>query len=65
MAFHDGWGFYGWGFYGWGFYGWHGVPVPETVILAPQQLTQDDLLAAPDAEVRRIIQERMRDRLEP
>jgi hypothetical protein len=47
---------------GWGFYAWHGVRVPEKVILAPEQLTREDFLSAPNVEVRRVIQERMGDR---
>lgn len=50
---------------GWGFYAWHGVPVPEKVILAPEQLTREDFLQAPDLEVRRVIWERMGNRFEP
>jgi hypothetical protein len=47
---------------GWGFYAWHGVLVPEQVILAPEELTREDFLRAPNVEVRRVIQERMGER---
>jgi hypothetical protein len=55
MEYHD----------GWGFWAWHGVRVPEKVILAPEQLTWEDLLGERDVEVRRIMQERMRSRFVP
>jgi hypothetical protein len=44
---------------GWGFFAWHGVPVPERVILEPDELTRDDFLSERNVETRRIIQERM------
>jgi hypothetical protein len=47
---------------GWGFYAWHGVRVPERVILAPETLTREDFLSEPNAEVRRVMQERMGER---
>jgi hypothetical protein len=50
---------------GWGFYAWHGVPVPEKAILAPEQLTREDFLNAPNLEVRRVIWERMGNRFVP
>jgi hypothetical protein len=48
---------------GWGFYAWHGVSVPEKVILSPEQLTREDFLNEPNLEVRRVIWERMGNRL--
>jgi hypothetical protein len=50
---------------GWGFWAWHGVEVPEKVIVAPEELTRDDFLYAPNVEARRIIQERMGERFVP
>jgi hypothetical protein len=50
---------------GWGFWAWHGVRVPEKVILAPGTLTREDFLNEPNAEVRRVIQERMGERFVP
>src|SRR5262249_11297511 len=50
---------------GWGFYAWHGVRVPEKVILAPETLTREDFFQEPNVEVRRVIQERMGQRLVP
>jgi hypothetical protein len=44
---------------GWGFYAWHGVRVPEHFILAPETLTREDFLSAPNIEMRRVIQECM------
>ncbi len=52
MEYHD----------GWGFYAWHGVRVSEQVILAPETLTREDFLNAPNLEVRRVFQERMGER---
>jgi hypothetical protein len=48
-----------------GFSAWHGVLVPEQVIFAPETLTREDFLSAPNVEVRRVIQERMGDRFVP
>jgi hypothetical protein len=50
---------------GWGFYAWHGVRVSEKVILTPERLNSEDFLAAPNVEVRRIVQERMGERFVP
>jgi hypothetical protein len=50
---------------GWGFYAWHGVRVPEKVILAPERLSREDFLREPNAEVRRVMQERMGQRFVP
>lgn len=44
---------------GWGFYAWHGVRVPERVIMHPEQLTGEDWMFEPNAEVRRVIRERL------
>ena len=44
---------------GWGLYAWHGVRVPERVILAPESLTKEDWSAEHNAEVRRVMQERL------
>lgn len=44
---------------GGGGYAWHGVVVPKKVILAPEALTREDFLNELNAEVRRVIQERM------
>jgi hypothetical protein len=44
---------------GFGFYAWHGMQVPERVILAPEQLSREDFVAERNAEMRRVIQERM------
>jgi hypothetical protein len=44
---------------GWGFFAWHGVPVPERVITAPDELTRDDFFDEDNVEARRVIQERM------
>lgn len=53
MEFHD----------GWGFYAWHGQWVPEKVILAPDSLNRDDFQFARNPAVRRVILERMGERL--
>ena len=48
---------------GWGFWAQHGVRVPAWVIECPaEELTRDDFFAASNAEVRRIVQERMGER---
>ena len=44
---------------GWGFWAWHGVRVPEEVILYPDDLIGQDWRQAKNAEVRRVMQERM------
>ena len=44
---------------GWGLYCWHGVRVPEDVILTPELLTADRIEKEPNAEVRRVMVERM------
>ena len=40
-------------------YAWHGTRVPEKVILSPETLTAKDILEEPNAEVARIMLERM------
>ncbi|HEU5199526.1 MAG TPA: hypothetical protein VFU32_07810 [Ktedonobacterales bacterium] len=35
---------------GWGFYAWHGVRVPDTIMLSPEQLTREDFLNEPNEE---------------
>jgi hypothetical protein len=48
---------------GWGFWARHGVHVPAWVAECPaDELTRDDFFAASNAEVRRVIQERMGER---
>ena len=47
---------------GWGFWAWHGVEVSKKVILKPEGLTRGDFFNEPNAEARRIIQERMGER---
>jgi hypothetical protein len=48
---------------GWGFWARHGVHVPAWVAECPaEELTRDDFFAASNAEVRRVIQERMGER---
>ena len=44
---------------GWGVYAWHGVRVPERVIRAPHSLTGQDILDERNAEVRRVMIERV------
>lgn len=44
---------------GWGIYAWHGVPVPEQVILRPETLTPQQILNERNAEVRRVMIERL------
>lgn len=44
---------------GFGLYHWHGVVVDERVVLRPQELTAQDALWEVDAEVRRVMIERM------
>jgi hypothetical protein len=44
---------------GFAVYGWHGVRVPERVIMQPESLSADDVLAEPNAEVSRVMLERM------
>jgi hypothetical protein len=44
---------------GWGFYAWHGVRASEHIIMHPEQLTRTDWMAERNAEVRRVIQERL------
>jgi hypothetical protein len=44
---------------GWGIYAWHGVRVPAQVILAPETLTVAQIQAEENAEVRRVMIERM------
>jgi hypothetical protein len=50
---------------GWGFFAWHGVRVPEEVIFYPEYLMRQDWSTARNAEVRRVIQERMGERFMP
>jgi len=47
---------------GWGFYAWHGVSLGalgEKLIMAPETLTREDWSSEPNAEVRRVIHERL------
>ena len=44
---------------GWTLYAWHGVRVPAALIETPSQITRADLLAEPNAEVRRALMERL------
>lgn len=44
---------------GWGVYCWHGVRVPEVVILSPDSLTADMVRQETNAEIQRIMVERM------
>ena len=44
---------------GWGVWAWHGVRVPQHVIDRPDTITAADVLAEPNAEVRRVMVERM------
>jgi hypothetical protein len=47
----------------WGFWSRHGVLVPSWVVERPaEELTRDDFFAQTNSEVRRVIQERMRER---
>ena len=48
---------------GWGLYAWQGVRVPGKVIRQPEDLTGEDWRKEPNGEVRRVIQERMGERL--
>ena len=48
---------------GWGVYAWHGVRVPERVIMHPDTLTGQDIIEERNVEVRRVMMERMGDRL--
>jgi hypothetical protein len=43
---------------GWPVYAWHGVRVTQQVIEAPETLTAQQILAEPNAEVRRVMMER-------
>jgi hypothetical protein len=44
---------------GWGVYAWHGVQVPAGIILNPELITADRIEKEENAEVRRIMIERM------
>jgi hypothetical protein len=44
---------------GWGAYAWHGIPVPEKLLLYPEQVTREEWMQEPNAAVRRAIQERL------
>ena len=44
---------------GWGVYAWHGVRVPERVILRPDELTTAEVLGERNAEIRRVMIERI------
>ena len=44
---------------GWGVYAWHGVRVPSTVILSPETITAELIAEEENAEVRRVMMERM------
>ena len=48
---------------GWGFYAWHGIRVPKQVIMAPEKLRRRDYLKVRNVEVRRVMQERMGERV--
>jgi hypothetical protein len=43
---------------GWGIYAWHGIRVPERVIMRPQEITCQEIMAEQNAEVRRVMIER-------
>lgn len=43
----------------WGLYAWHGVRVPEQVILKPDTLTSQQILEESNAEIRRVMVERL------
>ena len=47
---------------GWEQYFWHGVSVPQKLIVAPEQITKDDLAKEGNAEVRRAMMEKLEDR---
>jgi hypothetical protein len=47
---------------GWQFHAWHGIRVPARVIEQPETLTAAEVLAEANAEVRRVMIERMGDR---
>ena len=48
---------------GWGVYAIHGVRVPEKVVMAPESITADEILKEPNAEIRRVMLDRLgRDR---
>jgi hypothetical protein len=44
---------------GWVFYAWHGVHVREKLIMHPEHVTRQEWMLEPNAEVRRVIQERL------
>jgi hypothetical protein len=44
---------------GWGVHAWHGVRVPAKVIEQPEALTASEVLQQPNAEVRRVMVERL------
>lgn len=43
---------------GWSLYYWHGLAVPARVILEPESITTDEITAAQNAEMRRVLLER-------
>jgi|SRR3990172_1793826 len=45
----------------WAIWAWHGVRVPQRVIENPDSLTANEILAEPNAEVRRVMHERVLD----
>ena len=44
---------------GWAIYAWHGVRVPEKVITAPESLDPAKVIAEPNAEIRRVMIDRV------
>ena len=44
---------------GWGLHAWHGVRVPAQVIEQPATLTSQQILSEPNAEIRRVMVERL------
>lgn len=43
----------------WGLYVWHGVNVTEKIIMRPETITSEDIMTEDNAEIRRIMIERM------
>jgi len=44
---------------GWKVYSWHGLRVPERIILSPETLTSAEVMSEPNAEMARVMIERM------
>ena len=44
---------------GWGVYAWHGVRVQSWIVLEPQKITADLVMKEQNAEIRRVLMERM------